>query len=55
MRDNYWVVQIEKNGKGKVRLKFRGYFNIPAKHAACFITALVAFGFTVFSIIRYLQ
>jgi len=55
MHSNYWAVQIEKNEKGKVCLKFCGYFYISAKQMTYIITALVVFGSAISYVIHYFQ
>ncbi len=55
MQVNYWAVQIEKNKKGKVCLKFCGHFYISPKQIAYVITFLVAVGSTISYVIRYFQ
>ena len=52
MQDSYWLVQVEKNGEGKVCLKFCGHFYISAKHMAYVIAF---FGFVMSYLFHYFQ
>ncbi len=52
MQGNYWAVQIEKNEKGKVCLKFCGYFCISIKQ---FALVIVAFGSAISYVTHYFQ
>jgi len=55
MQGNSWAVQIKKNEKGKVCLKFCGHFYISAKQMAYVISAFIAFGSAISYIFHYFQ
>lgn len=52
MKGNYWAIQVSKNEKSKVCLKFCGYFHISAKQVTYVVLGLIAIGSTVSYVIH---